>query len=215
MKKSKKELFVSLGLLAAFVVWTFAVKLVDVKMIGPEGSCVGFATINSCVHEFFGVHMSLYNITDLLSLVPLFVVGMFAFMGLVQCIKRKSILKVDYNILVLGVYYMVVMAVFLLFEEFAVNFRPILIEGVLEASYPSSTTMLTMCVMPTLVMMLNKRDLSRKLFYSIAVVVYSFTALMVLARLVSGVHWFSDIVGGILLSFGLVFMFGYFLKKKG
>jgi undecaprenyl-diphosphatase len=151
--------------------------------------------------------MSLYTITDWLGLVPLiFVIG-FATLGLVQWIKRKHPLKVDYNILVLGGFYVVVMAVYVLFEMFVVNYRPILINGNLEASYPSSTTMLVMCVMPTAIMQFNVRIKNDILKRCVSSAIIAFIVFMVIGRLISGVHWFTDIVGGTLLSTGLVLIY--------
>jgi undecaprenyl-diphosphatase len=215
MKKvNKKGLCPAVCTLAAFILWTFAVSCIDVKAIGPQGSTVGFATVNRFVHDLFGVNMSLYTVTDWLGLVPFgFVLG-FALLGLAQLIKRKSLLKVDYNILVLGGFYVVVMAAYLLFEMAPVNYRPVLIEGVLEASYPSSTTMLVMCVMPTAAMQLNSRIRSVALKRCVALAIAAFIAFMVIGRLLSGVHWFTDIVGGALLSAGLVLMYRFVCSLK-
>ena len=151
--------------------------------------------------------MSLYTITDWLGLVPLvFVIG-FALLGLVQWIKRKNLLKVDYNILILGGFYIVVMAVYVLFEMLIVNYRPVVIDGILEASYPSSTTMLVMCVMPTAIMQFNARIKNNVLKRYVTFVISTFIAFMVIGRLISGVHWVTDIIGGALLSTGLVLMY--------
>ena len=187
--------------------WTIAVRFIDVQAIGPQESSVGFATINQFVHNLTGVHMSLYTITDWLGLVPLtFVIG-FALLGLVQWIKRKHLLKVDYNILILGGFYIIVMAVYVLFEMLVVNYRPVLINGYLEASYPSSTTMLVMCVMPTAIMQFNARIKNNVLKRCVTSAIIAFIVFMVSGRLVSGVHWFTDIIGGALLSTGLVLMY--------
>jgi undecaprenyl-diphosphatase len=194
-------------MLLAFLLWTVAIQFVDVQAIGPQESSVGFATINQFVHNLTGVHISLYILTDWLSLVPLvFIIG-FAFLGLIQWIKRKHLLQVDYTILVLGGFYIVVMAVYLLFEVFVVNYRPVLIDGILEASYPSSTTMLVMCVMPTTLMQLNVRIKNEVFKRCVAFTITVFIILMVIGRLISGVHWFTDIIGGALLSAGLVLMY--------
>ena len=191
----------------AFVLWTLATCFVDVRAIGPQESTVGFATINQFIHNLTGVHMTLYNITDWLSLVPLgFIMG-FALLGLIQWIKRKHLMQVDYSILVLGGFYIIVLTVYVLFELLTINYRPVLIEGFLEASYPSSTTMLVMCVMPTAIMQFNVRIKNRILKRCIALVMTAFIAFMVIGRLVSGVHWFTDIIGGALLSTGLVLMY--------
>ena len=206
MKKSR-NLYTACGCLAAFLMWTAAVRFLDVRAIGPQGSEVGFAGLNQWVHQLTGVHMGLYTLTDWLGLVPLgFALG-FALLGLVQWIGRKSLRKVDRSILVLGGFYLVVLGAFLFFEEVVVNYRPVLIEGVLEASYPSSTTLLVLCVMTTAMMQLNTRIRNPKVRRWATMGITAFVLFMVVARLLSGVHWFSDIVGGILLSAGLVLLY--------
>ena len=207
MERIRKNFIASLCLLTAFVLWTAAIVLVDVRAIGPQGSSVGFAGINNFVHNLTGVHFDLYNITDWLGLVPILVCMGFGALGLVQWIKRKSIRKVDFSILVLGGFYIVTIAAFLVFEHFIVNYRPVLINGYLEASYPSSTTLLVTCVMPTAAMQFNNRINNKVLRNIVSVTIIAFITFMVFGRLISGVHWFTDIVGGALLSAGLVLMY--------
>ena len=206
-KKFRKNIYVTLALFLLFVLWTLAVKFIDVQSIGPNGSEVGFAALNGLIHNVTGVHMELYIITDWLGLVPVFVAFGFAVLGLVQLIKRRSLLKVDYSILVLGGFYILVISAYILFEMLAVNYRPVLIDGYLEASYPSSTTLLVMCVMPASVMQLYTRIKNKNIRNIISVVIYAFMAFMVIGRFISGVHWLTDIVGGIILSAGLVMLY--------
>lgn len=206
-KETKKNFGIAAILLGAFVVWTAAVRLVDVQPIGPQGSAVGFATINGWVHSLAGVHMSLYTVTDWLGLVPIGVAMGFALLGLIQWIKRKHLRQVDYSIIVLGGFYLLVMAAYVLFEVFVINYRPVLINGCLEASYPSSTTMLVLCVMPTTLMQLNARIKSQTLKRWVGFGITAFILFMVIGRLLSGVHWFTDIIGGALLSAGLVMLY--------
>jgi undecaprenyl-diphosphatase len=213
-KKSKRTLFAGILSLCAFVVWTLLVRTVDVEAIGPRGSSVGFSTFNRFVHELTGTNMMLYTVTDWLGLVPVFVALGFAILGLVQLIKRKSFFAVDQSILVLGGFYAAVIAVYAFFEVVVINYRPILIEGYLEASYPSSTTMLVMCVMPTAMMQLSER-IKNSIFRKIVFVfVAVFVAFMVIGRIISGVHWISDIIGGVLLSAGLVLIYYSLTIKK-
>ena len=206
-KENQRNFCIATCMLFAFFLWTATIQFIDVQTIGPQGSSVGFATLNGFVHNLPGVHMSLYTITDWLGLVPLMFVMGFGTLGLIQWIKRKHLLKVDYSILVLGGFYIVVMAVYMLFEVFVVNYRPVLIGGILEASYPSSTTMLVMCVMPTAVMQFNARIKNNILKRFVASAITAFVVFMVIGRLLSGVHWFTDIIGGALLSAGLVLMY--------
>ena len=203
-KKNKKRLVLGAGLVVVFVLWTVLVCFVDVRTIGPEGSSVGFATLNGFVHELTGVNWLLYTVTDWLGFVPIAVALGFAVLGLVQLIKRKSLWKVDHSILALGVFYIVVMAAYIFFEVVVINYRPTLIDGYLEASYPSSTTMLVMCVMPTAAMQLNAR-IKNTVFRRCAIIaIVAFAAFMVIGRLISGVHWITDIIGGAMFSIGIV-----------
>ena len=117
----KHSLSLSFAALTAFVLWTAAVKSIDVQPIGPQNSSVGFATLNAFVHSLTSIHFSLYNITDWLGLVPLcFMLG-FAVLGLAQWIKRKSLLKVDRSLLVLGAFYLAVILAYAFFESFIIN----------------------------------------------------------------------------------------------
>ena len=210
----KRKFCIALGLLAAFALWTIAISLIDVQAIGPQGSTVGFATLNSMVHMLTGVHMQLYTITDWLGLVPVAFGFGFALLGLAQWIKRKSILKVDGSILILGGFYIVTLAAYLFFESYVVNYRPVLIEGYLEASYPSSTTLLVLCVMPTAIMQLRDRIKQPMFRKCVSIVITAFIAFMVIGRLISGVHWLTDIIGGILLSAGLVITYDSLIGGK-
>ena len=206
-EETKKNFGITVILLGAFALWSAAVRLVDVQPIGPQGSAVGFATINGWVHSLAGVHMSLYTVTDWLGLVPIGVAMGFALLGLIQWIKRKHLRQVDFSILVLGGFYLLVMAAYVLFEVVVINYRPVLINGYLEASYPSSTTMLVLCVMPTTLMQLNARIKNQTLKRWVGFGITAFILFMVIGRLLSGVHWFTDIIGGALLSAGLVMLY--------
>lgn len=195
------------GLLALFVIYTVSLTVVDLQPIGPQGSWVAYAGLNKAVHELFGVRMILYHITDWAGVVAIFVAVAFAVLGLIQWIQRKHILKVDSNLLALGVFYIVVFGVFVFFEYHVINRRPVLINGYLEASYPSSTTMLAMCVLPTAMMQFRQYIRKMWLRNTVNIICGVFTAFMVLGRLVCGVHWFTDILGGMIFSAGMIFLY--------
>lgn len=207
MRKTKRIVSVGILLLAAFAVWTFLIQTVDVQQIGPRQSAVGFATVNGWFHRLTNVHWMLYTLTDWLGLVPIVVCLLFACVGLAQLVQRRSLLKVDLDILLLGVYYVLVIFAYLLFEMVPLNYRPVLIEGILEASYPSSTTLLVLSVMPTLHFQAERRLKNSALRRCIRVLTVLFSAFMVVGRLLSGVHWLTDIVGAILLSGGLFLLY--------
>ena len=207
--RTYRNLWTGLGVLALFALWTVLVCRVDAKPIGPEGSVVGLAAINGAFHGLTGVHWTLYTVTDWLGLVPIALCLGFAMLGLVQLLRRKSLLKVDRSLLALGGFYLVVLAAYLLFERVVVNYRPVLVDGKLEASYPSSTTMLALCVGVSSMMQLKARIRSAALRKLVLGLLAAFTAFMVIGRLLSGVHWLSDIIGGALLSAGLLFLYAF------
>lgn len=216
MKRKEQNLLgTGILLLMAFAIWTWLIQVVDVKPAPNTGTNVGFATFNLWFHQLTGVHMSLYVITDWLGLVPVFICLLFGFLGLTQLIKRKSLWKVDFDIIILGIYYIIVIFGYLIFEMIPINYRPILIEGFMEASYPSSTTLLVLSVMPTLIFQAKQRIRNNRLCEAICIMSYIFSAFMVIGRLVSGVHWFTDIVGSVMLSVGLFLIYkGIVLDSK-
>ena len=202
-RNGMKSLVTGIMLLTAFTVWTALIQYVDVQPLGQKGTDIGFSTLNVWFHRLMGVHMTLYTITDWLGLVPVFVCIVFGAIGFIQMVKRRSLLKVDADIILLGIYYCVVIGAYLLFEMIPINYRPVLIEGRLEASYPSSTTLLVLGVMPTLVFQSKRRSKNTVVNKWIGVFAGTFSAFMVFGRLVSGVHWMTDIVGAVILSTGL------------
>ena len=199
----KRLLFLGNISIIIFALWTVLIQTVDVQPFGANGTNIGFAAINCWFHKLTGVHMEIYTITDWLGLIPIFICMIFGGIGFVQLIQRRSIFEVDRDIIFLGVYYIIVIFGYLIFEMIPINYRPILIEGYLEASYPSSTTLLVLCVMPTLIDQVNRRTKSVILKEIIKAFVICFSTFMVLGRLISGVHWLTDIVGSIMLSVGL------------
>ena len=205
----RKKLYAASALIAAFILWTAVVSFIDVQAIGPQGSRVGLSAVNGWFHGLTGVHMALYTVTDWLGLVPVAVVMVFAMLGLIQWIKRKRFFLVDRSILILGGFYVIVMGAYLLFEELVINYRPVLIDGYLESSYPSSTTLLVLCVMPTAMLQLRSRIRIKWLRAAVLAAMAAFMVFMVIGRAVSGVHWLSDIIGGGLLSAGLVLLYRY------
>ena len=202
--KKKKLLILGASLCFSFVLWTCLVRAIDVGSIGPNGSSVGFSRLNGFVHNAIGTNMTLYVITDWLGLVPIFTALGFAALGLWQWTFRKKLSLVDKSIIALGIFYIAVVAVYIFFELVPINYRPVLIDGNLEVSYPSSTTMLVMCVMPTALMQLRARIKNSTLRVCVSVIIIAFIAFTVIGRLLSGVHWLTDILGGVIFSAGAV-----------
>lgn len=205
--KGMKTLISGITFIISFVIWTMLIQIIDVQSIGANGTNIGFVTLNMWFNSIMCVDMTLYTITDWLGLVPIFICMIFGFAGLVQLIKRKNLLKVDFDIRILGVYYVIVILCYLIFEMYPINYRPILINGFMEASYPSSTTLLVLSVMPTLVFQCNQRVKNITLKRFITIFTVAFSVFMVVGRLISGVHWLTDIIGSCLLSAGLFYTY--------
>ena len=205
--KQKNGLITGAGLLLAFTLWTVLIQCVDVQAIGPEETRVGFAALNDWFHELTGVHWLLYAVTDWLGLVPILICFCYGIVGTVQWIRRRSLFRVDSDIILLGIYYLLVIFGYLFFEMVPINYRPVLIDGYLEASYPSSTTLLVLSVMPTLRFQTDRRCGNPRLRKITAVFATLFSVLMVSGRLISGVHWITDIIGSVLLSSGLFLLY--------
>ena len=205
--KEKKDLLTGVGLISAFALWTVLIQCVDVQPVGQKGTNIGFAAFNVWFHQLTGVHMTLYTVTDWLGLVPIFICLCFGILGFVQLVKRRNLLRVDKDIIILGVYYVIVIAFYLIFEMIPVNYRPVLIDGRLEASYPSSTTLLVLSVMPTLWFQINRRAENPLIRKAATVFAIAFSVFMAMGRLISGVHWGTDIVASLLLSAGLFMLY--------
>ena len=204
MKRNEKtRLRAGIGFLIAFLLWTALIRCVDVQAAGPNGTKVGFAAFNLWFHKLTGVHMTVYTITDWLGLVPIAVCLGFGMVGLLQLLRRRSLLRVDPDIILLGLYYLLVILAYLAFEMIPINYRPVLINGVLEASYPSSTTLLVLSVMPTLKLQIGRRIANPLVRSVTGLFAIAFSAFMVIGRSISGVHWATDIIGAVLLSRGL------------
>ena len=203
MNKKKRNFFISTILILLAAVFTILVKVVDVKQVGVNETSIGFATLNQFVFKTTGVNMIWYHITDWLGLMPIFMAMVYSLLGLVQLIKRKSLFKVDKEIIILGLFYVVVISIYIFFEKVIVNYRPILMNGFLEASYPSSHTLMTICLCGSSIIV-NKKMFNNKITKLMNMLSLIIIFITVIGRLISGVHWFTDIVGGIFISIALL-----------
>lgn len=212
--KNKKNILICILLVLLSIIYTILVKYVDTSIIGPNGSVVGFSSLNSFVFNLTGNNMTLYKITEILGIIPILIALMYAVIGLIQVIDRKS-LKVDKELIALGILYVVVILIYVFFEKCIINYRPVLIDGILEASYPSSHTLLSICICGS-ALLINKYLFNNKKIYKyINIVSIISMILIVLGRLLSGVHWASDIIGSIIISITLLkILETYYLSIK-
>lgn len=207
MKKSKIFFFALFLLLA--LGFTGAVKLYDVDAIGPADTSVGFSHINAKFADMVGYNENYYNIADKLGYVVILIFLVFAFIGLVQMIKRRSLFKVDGNILALGGIYFGVFALYVLFEKLAIDYRPVIIDGgtTPEASFPSSHTMMAIVVLVGAIMQLKYYIDKKSVRLILMVIMIALMLAVVATRTLSGAHWLTDIVAGILYSLALIFAY--------
>lgn len=210
----KKNITISVILTLLSIIYTLLVKYVDVSAIGPNNSNVGFSHLNGFFHNLIGSNMTIYKISELLGLVLLLLVAIYGCIGLYQLIKRKNLFKVDKEIIKLGCFYVLMLVVYIIFEKVFINYRPVLMDGELEFSYPSSHTLLALCVgLSSLIV--SQKYFNKKYIKTINMITVILMCLVLLTRIISGVHWFSDILGGIIISFTLISYFQtiYYLKK--
>jgi undecaprenyl-diphosphatase len=172
---------------------------------------VGFAALNQTMRGLIGDSGTWYTVTELMGYAALGVVALLGLMGLIQLVQRKSLRKVDAALLVTGAYFVLVLAIYVLFDKVVINCRPVLEDGKLEASYPSSHTVLALCVMGAAALLAG-RWLKGRALGLVRLGCVLFMAVMVIGRLLSGVHWFTDILGGILLSAALISLYARALR---
>lgn len=218
-KKNAKKYFIFGAIsFVLFAILTVLVKTVDVKPVGPMGSEIGLVGINTYFRDLIGVNMTLYDVTELLGYLAIAVVACFGLLGVYQLIKGKSIKAVDRNLIVLGGFFVAVACAYVLFEIVVINYRPIITDGELEASFPSSHTMLSFCVFGAAIHQLLNRINNKALRAASVSVCALLIVATVIGRLLSGVHWFTDIIAGILISVSLLLFYigacNVFEKKK-
>lgn len=206
-KEVRNRLIVTVILFALFVVFTVLVKTVDVRDIGPEGSFVGFATINEIAAVDLGTSDFWYKVTEAMGVFAIAIGLCFACLGLLQLIKGKSLKAVDKDIYVLGGFYVLLAVVYAMFEKIVVNYRPVLEDGELAASYPSSHTVLIVGIMLTTLLQLSNRLEGKRICRPACIMCGIFAAVAVVGRMLSGVHWLTDIVGGVILALALVALY--------
>ena len=206
--KHRRLITAGIGFLVT-VVLIALVRLVDVAPIGAQGTRIGLSHLNQFIFDLFGVNMLWYHITDWLGIAAILTAFVFAVTGLVQLIKRRSLLKVDREILSLGGLYIVVIGLYILFENVIINYRPIIMPDNThpEASFPSSHTMLVCVIMGSAVMLINKYIKNKTLNKTLRAICFVIIGITIIGRLIAGVHWFTDILGGIMISVTLLSLY--------
>ncbi len=193
--------------LILFVLFTILVKTVDVKPVGPQESLIGFSAVNIAVFNFFGQNSICYNITELIGYVALLTALFFGIYVFMQLCRRKSLIKVDFDIIFIAVLYVVTALAYIFFEIMIVNYRPVLVGGLLEASYPSSHTMLVVTILGSASMLVDRRVKNAHIKRGLKVIFSILIIATVIGRVASGFHWVTDVIGAVLLSAFLLMIY--------
>ena len=209
----KRNIILSIMMTIFSGIYICLVKTIDVKSIGPNNTSVGFAKINNYFMNLIGSNMTIYKLTEVVGLIVLLIVGIYGIIGLIELIKRKSLFKVDREIISLGILYILMLVTYVIFEKVHINYRPVLIDGKLEASFPSSHTILSICICISS-LIVSKKYISKKYINITTFITVLLLTLVFLGRILSGVHWISDILGGVIISFTLLVYFYTILKWK-
>ena len=202
---NRRNLIITIVLFAIFVIFTIAVSIVGVDAIGPNGTSVGFAKLNQSFAEKHDYNSLWYAVTKILGYIAILICLFFAATGVLQLVSGKSLKKVSPKLWVLAAFYVAVVVFYVAFNKIVVNYRPILeSDGSLEASYPSSHAMLAVCVFISAIIQIMGGKGSESFKKTVCVVLGVMTVVMVVGRLLSGVHWLTDIIGGVILSAALL-----------
>lgn len=197
--------------LLLFVLFTVCLTGVDLRPVGPENSYVGFASLNDWVFKHLGTSSLWDKITDIIALAAMALAAVFGATGIWQWIKGKSLKAVDPCLIVLGIFYIMMAAFYLAFEFIVINYRPVLVDGALEASYPSSHTFVTLFIFFSALPVTNRlvKNQSRRMWINVTLILLSI--IMVVGRVLSGMHWTSDVVGAFLLALGMALLYDAFV----
>ena len=212
--EKEKQYIILGGMFTFFVIYTLLEATVDVKPAGIENVEVGFSTLNGWFSNLVGYKEFWYYFTEVLGVIALLPVILFALLGAAQLARSGSLLKVDRDILALGAVYILMVVLWVIFDYvFILHYRPVTL-GYSEASYPSSHTMLAVCVMGTAVMQFTWRVKNEKVLRILKIVCLSLGTLIVLGRTLSGVHWLTDVFAGLILSAILVYLYYLLAGRK-
>lgn len=199
-------------MLVLFVALIGCLMAVDRQPIAADGSLVGLGTLNNAFHELTGVSWTLYSATEVGGYVAIASMFVFFVIGVVELVRGHGFKGVDKAIYLIAAAYVIMLAAYIGFDKIALNYRPVLVDGVLEPSFPSSHTFLAVGTMGCAVVWAKER-LGKGAVAAVTIVCTLLGLFVVIGRLLSGVHWFTDILGGALLGFALVFAYRYLVAK--
>lgn len=206
MKRTKLYFWLGLCFLILFSVFTVIVSTVGKGVVGEAGSVVGLSSVNKWFYNKIPLSETMDLISDLLMIVWFLIAGAFVLLGIIQWFERKKLKLVDVRFFSIIILYLLVIISYLLFEVLSINKRPVLIEGVLEVSYPSTHTLFAICVFGSFCLMVMELIKNKPIKMMLISAGLMFVVASVVVRMLSGMHWFTDVVGSVLLGVSLVFI---------
>ncbi|MCQ2382504.1 MAG: phosphatase PAP2 family protein [Clostridia bacterium] len=201
----RQKLWLILGIVSfvCFVIFTLLVAFVDVDQ-------VGLSKINHFFWQHCGKHEIWERITDYLGYVLILVlVGILAWQ-IWQWIMCKKLARIDWNLLMFDVIMVCLAVVYVFFEVVVINYRP----AGDKASYPSSHAMLFATVLPLLIYQVWHYLQNKPWRIVLTVALSSIQVIGLVGRLLAGVHWFTDILGGVIISCCLDCFYIFFVSKR-
>lgn len=201
--------------------------LVD-RMPRGDGTEIGLATLNcgcfaavallnGSIDGNLELSMKLYKLTEYLGYFAILMLCVFALIGFLQLLRRRSLKKVDREILAMGGLFIVTLVIYVFFEKVVINCRPIIMpaESGFEPSFPSSHTVMSIVILGSAALVLKKYVPSPALCTLLRIACVLLILVMVCCRFLSGCHWFTDILGGVLVSLALLFLFSAVIENNG
>ena len=212
--KKNWKLLVGAAFFVLFLILIVLLKAVDVELDANTGKEIGLSSVNFAARDAIGERFGLYDLTEYLGYLAILVAACFAVWAVVRFFfARFDLRKTGLDFAVLAGLYAAVICFYVLFELWVVNYRPLLLEGKAEASFPSSHTMLAITVFVSAGRILYRRFVLRVSPVLFSLPFYLLAAFVTVARLLSGVHWLTDILGGVLLAAALLFLFSFFSDR--
>jgi len=206
MKENKKYFIMSAVLLVLFVIFVILAKTVDVAAVGPMGSEIGFASINKSAADAIGYNESIYNVSKSLSYFGIAVMVVFGLFGAMQLYYKKGPKNVDKDLYALYGLYVLGLIVYIVLEKVVINSSPVFSNG-LKVSYSSFYIILAVAFMGAAIVEFNARLKAKK----VKIIVLTLCILdgigLLVTRLVSGVHWVTDVIGTLLISVACFLLF--------
>lgn len=211
--KAKYYLIVCATLLVAFLALWCCVVFVDVQRVGANDTTLGLASVNLAVFLLLGQDATWDYVTDWLTVVCILVGASVGAKAFFQAVMRKSVKKVDTELYVVLGCYLLALAFVALFEIVPVNYRPLLAQGNLQASFPSTHALICIVSVGETLFTATFRKCRKPLQLTICALFALCCVAVCLGRLLAGAHWLTDVVASVLLGGAIVALCGFLCQK--